>query len=218
MIKLCIFDLDGTLINSIEDLADAGNFALTEMGYPEHSVDEYKFFVGNGIPKLIERMTPENERTPEILSKVHKIFSERYQTHCLDKTKPYDGVFELIEYCRQNGIKTAVLSNKADNFAKFIVNTVFPEDTFDFVMGQTADIPKKPAPDGVFKILDLFRINKEEALLVGDSDVDIITSENAKIHSVGAAWGFRGEAELKDAGAESIAFSPIECIDILKKL
>ncbi len=218
MIKLCIFDLDGTLINSIEDLADAGNFALSEMGYPTHDVDAYKYFVGNGIPKLIERMTPENKRTPEILSTVHKIFSERYKVHCLDKTKPYDGIIKLIEFCRENNIKTAVLSNKADNFAKFIVDTVFPEKTFDFVMGQREDIPKKPAPDGVLKILDLFSVKKEEALLMGDSDVDIITAINSGIHSIGAAWGFRGEEELKGAGAERIAFSPMEVIGILKNL
>ena len=163
-------------------------------------------------------MTPENERTPEILAKVHKVFSERYQAHCLDKTRPYDGVMELIGFCRENSIKTAVLSNKADNFAKFIVDTVFPENTFDFVMGQREDIPKKPAPDGVFKILDLFSVEKEEALLMGDSDVDIITAKNAGIHSIGAAWGFRGEAELRGAGAENIALSPTECTDILKNL
>ncbi len=216
MIKLCIFDLDGTLINSIEDLADSGNFALSEMGYPIHPVDAYKIFVGNGIPKLIERITPENHRNPETLSEIHRLFSERYKIHCLDKTKPYDGILKLIDYCKENDIKTAVLSNKADNFAKFIVSEVFIENTFDFVMGQREDIAKKPAPDGVIKILDLFSVSEEETVLMGDSDVDIITAKNAKIHSIGAAWGFRGKQELVDAGAEYTSDTPTECIDILK--
>lgn len=218
MTKLCIFDLDGTLINSLEDLADSSNFALSQMGFDTHPLEAYKHFVGNGIPKLIERMTPENKRTSEVLTELRDIFSERYNAHCLDKTKPYDGVLELIEYCHKNNIKIAVLSNKADNFAKYIVNSIFPADTFDFVMGQREDIPKKPAPDAVFKILENFSVDKSDAVIIGDSDVDMMTAKNAGIHSVGAVWGFRGKQELADAGAEFTADIPVECIEKIKKL
>ena len=215
MIRLCIFVLDGTLINSLKDLADCCNTVLADEGLPIHPLDAYRHFVGNGIPKLIERILPEGERTEEKMARTRERFDERYQVHCLDATKPYPGVVHLLDECRDKGILLAVLSNKADPFAKFICREIFGAKAFDAVSGQKAEVPKKPAPDGVFSLLKEFNTLPEESVLIGDSNVDILTAKNAGLHSIGACWGFRGREELKRAGAEMLADYPEECENII---
>ena len=215
MIRLCIFDLDGTLINSLKDLADCCNTVLADEGFPVHPLDAYRHFVGNGIPKLIERILPEGERTEEQMADIRKRFDERYQSHCLDATRPYPGIVHLLDECRTKGILLAVLSNKAEPFAKFICREIFGDKAFDAVSGQKPEVPKKPAPDGVFSILKNFDVLPEEAVLIGDSNVDILTARNAGIHSIGACWGFRGRDELELAGAEALADLPKECKNII---
>ena len=215
MIRLCIFDLDGTLVDSLKDLAFCCNEVLVEDGLPTHSLDAYRHFVGNGIPKLIERILPEEKRTEEILADVRRRFDEKYQVHCLDQTKPYPGIIDLLYACREKEIRMAVLSNKEDAFAKSICRAIFGEDFFDQVSGQKSDVPKKPAPDGVIFMLEAFDVRADEAVLVGDTNVDILTAKNAGIHSIGACWGFRGREELETAGAEALAESPKDCRDII---
>ena len=215
VIRLCIFDLDGTLINSLKDLADCCNAVLATEGLPEHPVDAYRHFVGNGIPKLIERILPEGERTEEKMARIRVQFDERYQAHCLDDTKPYPGIVHLLGECRNKGILLAVLSNKADPFAKFICQQIFGYKAFDAVSGQKAQVPKKPAPDGVFSLLKKFHTLPEESVFIGDSNVDILTAKNAGIYSIGACWGFRGRDELEKAGADMLADDPAECENII---
>lgn len=215
MIRLCIFDLDGTLVNSLQDLADCCNAILEEEGFPIHPLDAYRHFVGNGIAKLIERIIPENKRTADLVADLRRRFDERYRAHCLDATKPYPGIVELLSACREEQIGLAVLSNKAEPFAKFICQETFGDSAFNAVCGQKPEVPKKPAPDGIFSLLKEFDVQPEEAVLVGDSNVDIQTAQNAGIHSIGACWGFRGSEELKQAGAEALAVSPKDCQNII---
>lgn len=213
MKSLIIFDLDGTLINSIYDLADAVNSALAQLGYPGHEVEKYYHFVGNGTLKLCERALPEDRRSSEEIMRLHSLFSEKYEKCCLDKTKPYEGIVQLLEKLKAMGVKCAVASNKTDVFVKHIVNSLFGEDAFDYIQGKTDTVPAKPNPQILDTIIGYFGIDKSECVMAGDSDVDIITAKRCGIESIGCAWGFRGVQELSYAGAEHIAYKPE---DILK--
>lgn len=213
MIKLLIFDLDGTLINSIEDLAFAANYALKMNGFPVHDTDKYYYFVGNGVQKLIERVVPENT-DKDVIMKVKNDFSDYYNLHYIDKTKPYNGITELIKELKNKGVKIAVASNKPDVFTKIIVSHFFG-DSFDFVQGQKDDIPKKPSPEIVYSILNELKISKKDAVFIGDSNVDIFTAKNSGIKSIGCLWGFRTEEELQNAGADYIIAHPNEILYIL---
>ena len=194
MIKTVLFDLDGTLLNTIDDLADAGNWVCTQHGWPTFPVETYKHFVGNGIPKLVERFSPAEARTPERLAATLAEFSARYDAHKEDKTAPYAGIPELLDTLRANGIQCAVFSNKADAFCGKIIDHYFGTGRFDAVRGSRPGVPTKPDPAAT--------------LFVGDSDVDILTGHNAHLPAMGALWGFRGRAELTAAGADALAAVP----------
>lgn len=214
--KLVIFDLDGTLLNTLDDLADAANHAMVKIGCPVHPVESFRYFVGNGVPKLMERCLPEGERSPERIAEALKIFSEYYGKHSADKTRPYDGIRELLERLAEHGIKMAVASNKSDPFTVELVKEFFGE-RFDFIRGGLPDVPKKPAPDIVFGIMSEMGAEAADTYFVGDSGVDIITAANAGITSIGCLWGFRTEEELISAGAAHIAESPDKIYDIIVK-
>lgn len=216
MYKLIIFDLDGTLANTLEDLADATNYALTKHGYPIHSLDKFNYFVGNGVPKLIERALPEEKRNPDEVKKVQADFSEYYDIHSLDKTKAYDGVAEMLGKISAMGIKTAVATNKADEFVPVILKKLFPTFKFDFIQGSVEGLAKKPDPEIVNKILGEIGVTSDKAIFIGDSDVDIKTALNSDMKSIGCTWGFRGREELKAAGATYIVDSAEEIIEIIK--
>ena len=205
MFQCCIFDLDGTLINSLEDLADACNWVLRENGLPTHPVDAYRRFVGDGAYKLAERMLPESMRDQQTAARYKALFDQRYNGHYLDKTRPYPGVMDLLAHLKEKGLQLAVLSNKPNQFVQKICREVFGEGFFAAVWGQRDGAAKKPAPDGVFAILKELQAAPEEALLIGDSNVDIQTAKNAGIAGAGVSWGFRGRQELKEAGADFIA-------------
>lgn len=213
MKKLYIFDLDGTLVNSIFDLGDSMNEVLLRHGFPTFDYDVYKHFVGNGTLKLVERALPAEQRTKEKITEYHAEFSEEYNKRCICKTKPYDGIEKVIETLRSKGILTAVASNKPDGFAKFIVSSVFGDGKFDYVTGKKDGIPTKPAPEIIYNILEKLNVSAEECVIVGDSDVDVLTSKNVGVECIGCCWGFRGRKELENAGAEYIAEEPA---DILK--
>lgn len=214
--KLIIFDLDGTLVNSLDDLAAAANQALKKHGFPIHENEKYKYFVGNGVPKLIERALPENMRTDTVISMVKSDFDAYYSKHYADCTKPYDGINDLLRTLKERGYKLAVASNKPDEFTSVIVTQLFG-DIFDFISGKREDTPKKPAPDIIFKIMKASCVNAENTVMIGDSDVDIITAENAGISSIGCLWGFRTADELKKAGADHLASSPSEILNFIIK-
>ncbi|MGI5894693.1 MAG: HAD family hydrolase [Candidatus Merdivicinus sp.] len=202
MYQLYLFDLDGTLIDSLEDLADASNYVLQQAHLPTHPVEAYRYFVGNGAYKLAERMLPSEMRTEPTIAQFKAAFDARYCDHYWDKTRPYPGIPELLDFLKQHGCLLAVLSNKPDPFVQKICREFFGEGYFDAVCGQRDGIAKKPEPDGVLEILNLLKVRPENALFIGDSNVDILTAQNAGLKSVGVTWGFRGRTELEEAGAD----------------
>jgi len=204
MLKAAIFDLDGTLLNTLDDLTDAANHVCAQNGWPTFTSGEIRHMVGNGIPKLVERFTPEGERTPEGMAESVHRFMEYYDAHKMDKTAPYPGMLEALAALRKAGVKLAVFSNKADDFCPALVRHYFG-DVFDAVRGKREGIPAKPDPTGVFALLSELGVSAAETVYVGDSDVDVLTGHNAGLRVCGVTWGFRDRAELMCAGAELLA-------------
>ncbi|MDR0836326.1 MAG: HAD family hydrolase [Tannerella sp.] len=206
--RLIIFDLDGTLLNTITDLAHATNYALLQLGFPYHNVEEYKYFVGNGMLRLFERALPENERNEANFLAMRKHFLPFYERHNSVFTKPYEGIYELLTNLQSAGLKFAVASNKYHKATEELIRRYFPHIDFVAVFGQREGIPVKPSPAIVFEILQKAGIAAKETLYVGDSGVDMQTALNAGIDSVGVTWGFRPRAELEKHGAKYIIDTP----------
>jgi phosphoglycolate phosphatase len=215
MTKLVIFDLDGTLINTIDDLAHGANHALASCGFPTHEVSSYPFFVGNGVGRLLERVLPPESRTPQIITRVRTIFEEYYDQHLHDFTAPYPGIPELLDELASRGIKLAVASNKYQSATSRLIAHFFPRLPWVAVHGMRPDIPAKPDPSIVFNILRDVPTAKADVIYVGDSGVDMETARRACIESVGVSWGFRPVSELKQAYAEHIISSPAELLPLL---
>lgn len=213
MYKLAVFDMDGTILDTLEDLKDSTNFALEKCGYPTRSYDEVRRFVGNGIRKLIERAVPEG-LTVEQINRVHEVFTEHYKVHCADKTKAYDGIKPLLEKLRASGVKTAVVSNKADYGVQELCKEYF-DGLFDYAVGEREGIRRKPAPDAVNEALRVLGIDKSEAVYIGDSDVDFETAKNAELPCISVLWGFRDEEFLREKGATLFVRDPAEIYDII---
>lgn len=200
--ELMIFDLDGTILNTLDDLADSCNEILKRNNFPEHTTEEIKYMVGNGIPKLIERALPANVKK-DVYTKVLQDFIEYYQTHSAIKTAPYAGMAETLEALKKKGVILAVNTNKLKEAAVELCNRYFP-NIFDVIAGGKIGQEPKPAPIGVNEILAKTGILKEKAVFIGDSDVDIQTGKNSGIDAIGVAWGFRGEEFLRKNGAEKV--------------
>lgn len=211
--KLAVFDMDGTILDTLDDLTDSVNFALSKSGFSKHTREEVCSFVGNGIRKLIERAVSEGTETA-VIDKVHSDFTEYYKTHCADKTRPYNGIIELLEKLREAGCKTAVVSNKADYAVQELCRQYF-DGLFDAAAGERKGISKKPAPDSVFEILRQLGTEKADAVYIGDSDVDIETAHNAGMDSIIVDWGFRKREFLKEHGAECIVSNTKEIAEII---
>ena len=207
MYKLVIFDLDGTLVNSLEDLGNACNSALERFGYPVHPMESFRYFVGDGVPMLIRRALPEKERTEEAIAKVKAVFDEIYGRNYNVCTRPYDGITELLDRLKAEGILIAVASNKPDNFTQTIVTSMFG-DTFSYVSGKKEGFEKKPDPQIALHIMEKLGVSSEETLFAGDSSVDMQTAHNAGCDCIGCVWGFRTLQELTDNKATYIANSP----------
>ncbi|MBD5340174.1 MAG: HAD family hydrolase [Bacteroides sp.] len=212
MKALVIFDLDGTLLNTIADLGDACNYALRSMGYSEHALSTYNYMVGNGVRKLIERAEP--DANPETIDRLLELFREYYDNHCTDNTKPYPGIPELLQTLTEKGIGIAVTSNKYQAATEKIVRHFFPEIPFVAILGQVPERPTKPDPSIVFAVLSEHPTPKSAVLYVGDSAVDMETARRACIESVGVSWGFRPISELRGAYADHIVSSAEEILDI----
>lgn len=211
-----IFDLDGTLLDTICDLSDSANYALQSFGFPTHSVEAIKSFVGNGVAKLMERAVPEGTEQADI-EKVLACFKQHYSEHMRDKTKPYDGILPLLEELNRRNIKTAIVSNKFDAAVKELSKEYFG-DQIQIPVGESKTVPKKPNPQGVFEVMRQLGVTKEECLYIGDSDVDMMTAKNARVTSVGVTWGFRSRECLTQSGACHIIDQPHELLELLDRL
>ena len=208
MKKLAIFDLDGTLLNTIEDLGYAANHALQANGYPTHSIASYPFFVGNGVRRLIERVLPEDARTEATIDRLLVTFKEYYNDHNTDYTKPYEGIPELLSLLSSRGVAIAVASNKYQAATEKLISHFFPTLSFIAVEGQKEGVPVKPDPSIVFEILAKAKTPKADTIYIGDSGVDMETARRACVDSVGVTWGFRPEKELVENHADTIVNSP----------
>lgn len=206
-----IFDLDGTLTDTLTDLRNSVNFALGQFGFSERSAEEIRSFVGNGVKRLVFLSVPEN--TPdEIAEECLSVFKEHYAANSLVETKPYDGITDVLAFLKENKIKTAVVTNKMHSAAESIVDFFF-DGLIDVTVGQIDGVAQKPQPDGIYKALDLLGVSKEKAVYVGDSEVDCITAVNAGIPCIGVTWGFRDRDVLIENGADYIADNPSQIIE-----
>lgn len=211
--SLAIFDLDGTLLDTLEDLKDSLNHSLEQYGFPKRTKEEIRSFVGNGRRKLVERSLPPNASGAEI-EKVLDEFNSYYQLHCLDKTAPYEGIVKLLRALHQQGMRLAVISNKGDCAVQDLCAQLF-KNQFDIVMGERDGIRKKPAPDSVDEVLNQLGITRENAIYIGDSEVDILTAKNAQMDACIVTWGFRDIEYLKSQGAPLLVSSTEELYNIL---
>lgn len=213
MKKLVVFDLDGTLVDSIKDLANAVNFALKEFNLPLHPTEAYYLFVGNGMEALVRRSMGDESKNDELYLKVRKVFDTFYNAHNSDNTSAYVGVRELLETLKLKGIKVAVLTNKAHEFVGEILNKSFPGFSFDYYIGQQNNIERKPHPQSFEILLSALNISKKDCLYAGDSEVDVLTAKNAGVDLVAVTWGFRSAEALKNAGAEILVNNPKEILN-----
>ena len=215
MYKLAVFDMDGTILNSIDDLADSCNHALAEFGYPAHEASEYFYFCGNGARMLVKRAMPESEREDDAqVDRVLATYSEWYNAHSAIKTAPYPGLVETLKRLKQNGVSLAVVSNKPDAATRSLAGLYF-DGLFDVVFGQREGVPIKPAPDAVFEAMELLGVSPAETAYFGDSGVDISTGKNAGVFTTGVLWGFRPKSELESAGADRTIERPEEIADVV---
>ena len=214
--QLAIFDLDGTILNTLDDLADSLNHVLAQHGFPQHTSDEVRMMVGNGILNLIKRALP-NGTEQTTVEAVYNDFNTYYKLHSADKTKPYDGITDMLEQLKAMKIKLAVVSNKADYAVQDLCVKYFG-DIFDAVSGEKTGVPKKPAPDGVDNILALLGVERNNSVYIGDSDVDVQTASNAGMDCIAVNWGFREESLLRENGAEIIVSAPSEIVKYIANI
>ena len=213
MYSYVIFDLDGTLLNTIDDLADTGNHVCALHGWPAHPVEAYKRMVGNGIPKLVERFAPAGTDR-DTLDQAYGEFMAWYGLHKEDKTAPYPGMEGAALRLKQAGVSIAVLSNKADEMAGPVVEHYYP-GVFPMVQGALSGVPTKPDPTLLHKLMERMGADPERTLFVGDSNVDIRTAKNGNLTSCGVLWGFRSRQELEAEGADYLAETPTELIKVV---
>lgn len=210
MVKAVIFDLDGTLLNSIEDIANCVNHTLNEFGFTGHETERYKNFIGNGAFNLIKRSLPKNFNNDEMVKKILGKYNDYYRLHYMDYTKPYDGICDMLGELQKKRIKMAIVSNKPDEFTKKIVSELLCDFNFNIVVGQREGIPHKPDPTAVLECLAVMNVHSMDCLYVGDSGVDMKTAINSNIFAIGVTWGFRSRDELKENGADVIIDYPAE--------
>ena len=214
LVSLCIFDLDGTLINTIEDLADSTNYVLEQHGMKIFPTEQYYYFVGNGMVKLMERVTGLSPETG-LFQQIYHEMLERYNQHNMDKTKPYDGMPEVLEQLTQRRIGCAVLSNKDDRFVEALMARYFPNIQFAKLMGKRPEFPVKPDPTSLRYLMDSLGKQPQDCIYIGDSNVDVMTAHNGGLRCIGAEWGFRGRQELVDAGVDFLAENPIDILQFV---
>jgi phosphoglycolate phosphatase len=213
--KGVIFDLDGTLVDSLEDLADSMNTILQNFNFPTHPLVAYKQFIGNGIRNLVYKTLPEANRDEATINTCFNLMIEFYRDNCINKTKPYDGITALLDALVSRDIKMAVFSNKADEFTRKIVQALLPGWKFEAVVGLSTEAHKKPNPYVALQLSEKFGLSPEEIVYVGDSGTDMQTANNAGMYAAGALWGFRTKEELTTNGANCLLCNPLNLLNIL---
>ena len=211
MYKYVLFDMDGTVLDTLQDLTDAVNVTISKFGYPEKQGSEIAHFLGNGARHLIAAATGKEDGDGEV-DIILKEYLPYYNAHCLDKTGPYPGIIELMHELKAKGVKMAVISNKPDAAVQDLSAELFPE-LLELSVGETADVKRKPAPDMVLKAMEELGAESDECVYVGDTEVDLATARNAGLPCIAVSWGFRSKEELIAAGAETIIDRPQEIID-----
>lgn len=214
MYQACLFDLDGTLVNSLADLAQATNHALNVLGHPTHDTPRYRYFVGDGVAKLLERALPEAARTPETLARARELFDAFYAAHRFDHTAPYDGMLPLLDALAARGLSLGVVTNKPEPAAKEIVSKLFG-GRFTAVTGNRPGLPRKPDAHPALEAAATLGVQPAGCLFIGDSGVDMQTAAVAGMTGVGVLWGFRESAELLGCGAKKLVASPEELLALL---
>ena len=214
MKKTVIFDLDGTLLDSIEDIASSMNKVLESLQLPTHKIEDYKHFVGGGVDILVENAL--NNQSKETKDEVIKRFKIEYDGKLHSKTLPYDGIYELLDELKKLDINLAVLSNKPHEFTVSYVNHFFKNYNFKEIHGQKKDVPKKPDPKAALDIVKCLDSSCENTYFIGDTKIDMQTAKSANMTAIGVLWGFRDEKELKEHGADFIVKEPLEIINIIK--
>lgn len=216
MKKAVIFDLDGTLADTIASITYCGNLALSRFGLPSFGEEDYKHFVGDGAAMLIRRaLLAAGDERLEHFDEVYETYLEIFAKDCMYQVKPYEGICALLEELKRLSVRIAVLSNKPDRDSLRVVEALFGKGYFDFVQGQRADIPRKPDPAGVYRIMEAFGLSAGDFLYVGDSGVDMKTGRAAGIFTVGVLWGFRDRKELVENGADAVISKPLELLSHL---
>ncbi|OIN99080.1 MAG: hypothetical protein AUJ49_11840 [Desulfovibrionaceae bacterium CG1_02_65_16] len=216
--RAIIFDLDGTLLNTLDDLADSGNAALSAMGLPRHETDAYRYFVGLGIEELVRRMLPESRRDPATVEQTYAITLKEYKRRWQDRTRPYPGVPEMLEGLRSRGLPVCVLSNKPQMYTDLTIKTFFPAGPFTLVRGSRPEVPNKPHPAGALALAAELGVSPGSIVFVGDSETDMKTARGAGMMPVGVLWGFREKDELLANGARHIIARPDELAGLLDGL
>ncbi|MBE7447161.1 MAG: HAD family hydrolase [Planctomycetia bacterium] len=213
--KAILFDLDGTLLDTLEDLSNAANCVLAGKGFPIHTPDTYRYFVGDGVTKLMNRALPEDSQDDDTIRACVQAFLEEYGRNWHVKTRPYDGVAEMLDALTENGLKMAVLSNKPDEFTKQCVAKFLPDWTLDMILGQNNSVPLKPDPAGAKEIVRYLNISPSNFIYLGDTAIDMKTAVAAGMFPVGALWGFRTGKELRENGAQALIKRPKEVLSLL---
>ncbi len=214
MYEAYIFDLDGTLLNTLESLANCYNRTLSKHGYPTHEVDAYRYFIGDGAEKCVQRCLPESARKPEVIRAVMATQREDYRLNWQDRAAPYAGISALLNSLAARHVRIAVLSNKDQSFTESCVEYFLPNYAFDPVVGYSSTTPHKPDPTGARKIAANWGITPERIAFVGDTSMDIETANKSGMDAIGVLWGFRTKQELQDAGAKHIVVAPEEILEL----
>ncbi|SHL47532.1 HAD family hydrolase [Flavobacterium saccharophilum] len=212
--KGIIFDLDGTLVNSLEDISDAMNTVLTNLNYPTHTYDAYQYFIGSGLRNLVSKALPASNNSENEIEVCFENMIAEYREICTLKTKPYAGIVELLDNLVSRDIKLAVFSNKADELTKKIASEIFP-NYFNTAVGLSSETLKKPNPFEALEISKNWNLKTEEIIFIGDSDIDMLTATNANMFPLGVSWGYRTEDELLASGAKLVINTPSDLIEIL---
>lgn len=210
--KAVLFDLDGTLLDTLDDLADCMNRVLARQGYPVHSKDAYRYFVGDGMMTLAERVLPAEARSQEAVQNCFEAMRVEYGAHWADKSHPYEGIIEALQGLRRRGLRLAILSNKADEFTKLVVAKLLPSELFEVIAGAMPGVPLKPDPRGALIVAEQMNLRPSEFLYLGDTATDMKTALAAGMHPLGALWGFRTHNELVANGACTVLHRPTDLL------